>query len=48
MRPIVVAAAQMGPIAKSETRTDTVARLIALLREAKGRGPRWWYFQKWR
>jgi predicted amidohydrolase len=28
----------MGPIAKSETRKDTVKRLIALMREAKGRG----------
>ena len=37
-RNLIVAAAQMGPIAKSETRKDTVTRLIAMLREAKGRG----------
>ncbi len=37
-RPLITAAAQMGPIAKSETRKDTVARLIAMLREAHGRG----------
>jgi predicted amidohydrolase len=28
----------MGPIAKAETRKDTVKRLIAMMREAKGRG----------
>jgi N-carbamoyl-D-amino-acid hydrolase len=37
-RHIITAAAQMGPIAKSETRKETVARLIAMLREAHGRG----------
>ncbi len=37
-RIIQTAAAQMGPIAKSETRKDTVRRLIAMMREAKGRG----------
>src|SRR5262245_51589851 len=37
-RIIQAASAQMGPIAKSETRRDTVRRLIALMREAKGRG----------
>lgn len=38
MRPVMTAAAQMGPIARSETRTDCVKRLIELMREAKGRG----------
>ena len=28
----------MGPIAKSETRKDTVTRLLAMMREAHGRG----------
>ena len=37
-RIIHAAAAQMGPIAKSETRKDTVRRLIEMMREAKGRG----------
>ena len=37
-RNLITAAAQMGPIAKSETRKDTVARLLAMMREAKGRG----------
>jgi N-carbamoyl-D-amino-acid hydrolase len=37
-RPLITASAQMGPIAKSETRKDTVARLLAMLREAHGRG----------
>ncbi|MFI0846454.1 N-carbamoyl-D-amino-acid hydrolase [Mesorhizobium sp. IMUNJ 23232] len=37
-RIVHAAAAQMGPIARSETRKDTVRRLIALMREAKGRG----------
>jgi predicted amidohydrolase len=37
-RIVQTAAAQMGPIAKSETRNDTVRRLVALMREAKGRG----------
>jgi predicted amidohydrolase len=39
MSPIVnTAAAQMGPISRNETRAKTVARLIAMLREANGRG----------
>jgi hypothetical protein len=37
-RFINTAAAQMGPIARSETRRDAVRRLVELLREAKGRG----------
>lgn len=37
-RIVHTAAAQMGPISKSETRKDTVKRLIALMREAKDRG----------
>ena len=37
-RIVHAASAQMGPIARSETRKDTVGRLIALMREAKGRG----------
>ena len=37
-RIINVASGQMGPIAKSETRKDAVRRLIAMMREAKGRG----------
>ncbi|MDP1731404.1 MAG: N-carbamoyl-D-amino-acid hydrolase [Devosia sp.] len=37
-RIVHAASAQMGPIAKSETRKDTVKRLVALMREAKGRG----------
>lgn len=38
MRKLITAAAQMGPIAKSETRSDAVARLLEMMREAKGRG----------
>ena len=37
-RFVHTASAQMGPIAKSETRKDTVRRLTALMREAKSRG----------
>ncbi|WP_028033839.1 N-carbamoyl-D-amino-acid hydrolase [Chelativorans sp. J32] len=37
-RIVNAAAAQMGPISRSETRKDTVRRLIALMREAKARG----------
>jgi predicted amidohydrolase len=37
-RIVNTAAAQMGPISRSETRKDTVRRLIALMREAKSRG----------
>lgn len=37
-RFIHVAAAQMGPITKTETRTQVVRRLIELMREAKSRG----------
>jgi hypothetical protein len=36
-RHIVVGAAQLGPIQKHHSRSDAVARLIALLREAKSR-----------
>ena len=35
-RIINAAAAQMGPISRSETRKDAVCRLLALMREAKG------------
>ena len=37
-RAIIVAAAQVGPIARSETRKHVVQRLLAALREAHGRG----------
>ena len=37
-RTINVAAAQMGPIARDESRSQCVARLIEMMREAKGRG----------
>jgi predicted amidohydrolase len=37
-RPLTIAAAQLGPIARSESRDRVVARLLALLRQAKGRG----------
>ena len=37
-RDIVIAAAQMGPIARAETRAQTVTRLLTLLRRAKGFG----------
>ncbi len=37
-RVIHTAAAQMGPIARSDTRKETVARLVAMMRQAKERG----------
>jgi N-carbamoyl-D-amino-acid hydrolase len=37
-RIVHVAAAQMGPIAKSETRKQTVSRLVDMMRQAKDRG----------
>jgi len=37
-RLITVAAAQLGPIARNETRSLVVKRLLALLAEAHGRG----------
>jgi N-carbamoyl-D-amino-acid hydrolase len=37
-RNITVAAAQMGPIARSESRDEVVVRLLALLEEAASRG----------
>jgi predicted amidohydrolase len=37
-RHLITASAQMGPVSKSETRKDTVARLMAMMREAHGRG----------
>ncbi len=39
-RKLITAAAQMGPISKSETRADTVSRLLEMMREAKARGLR--------
>ncbi|MCA8883818.1 MAG: N-carbamoyl-D-amino-acid hydrolase, partial [Rhodobacteraceae bacterium] len=37
-RGFLVAGAQMGPIARDDSRASAVARLVALLREAAGRG----------
>jgi N-carbamoyl-D-amino-acid hydrolase len=37
-RIVNAASAQMGPIARSETRAHAVARLIAMMREAKSKG----------
>ncbi len=37
-RKIIVGAAQLGPIARNESRAEVVARLIELTREAKARG----------
>ena len=37
-RSITVGAAQFGPVSRSESRHDTVGRLIALMREAHSRG----------
>lgn len=37
-RILTVAAAQLGPIQKAETRAEVVARMIALLEEAKAKG----------
>jgi len=38
MRVVTVAAAQMGPIQKADTRADVVARMIALMDRAKASG----------
>jgi predicted amidohydrolase len=38
MRTITVGAAQLGPIARAESRSDVVKRLLAHLHEAKARG----------
>ena len=37
-RKIIVGAAQLGPIARNESRREVVARLLELMREAKSRG----------
>ena len=37
-RPLTLAAAQLGPVSRRDTRAHVVARLIALLRDAAGRG----------
>ena len=39
-RQLTVGSAQLGPIARSDTRTQAVARLLELLRQAKSRGCR--------
>ena len=38
MRVVTVAAAQMGPIQKADTREAVVERMCNLMREAKGQG----------
>ncbi|NJM81570.1 MAG: N-carbamoyl-D-amino-acid hydrolase [Tabrizicola sp.] len=40
MRKLLTACAQMGPIAKSERRSDCIRRLVEMMREAKSRGCR--------
>jgi len=37
-RPVTIAAAQMGPVARAETRAQVVERLLVMLRDAAGRG----------
>ena len=37
-RELTIAAAQMGPIARAETRPEVVERLLALLRDAAAQG----------
>jgi predicted amidohydrolase len=37
-RVLTIASAQMGPIARAETRNDTVRRLLEMMRQAKARG----------
>ncbi|MGR3781091.1 MAG: nitrilase-related carbon-nitrogen hydrolase, partial [Albimonas sp.] len=37
-RKLIVAGAQLGPIARDESRASAVARLCALMRRAKARG----------
>ena len=37
-RTLTIASAQMGPIARSETRKDAVQRLLAMMHQAKARG----------
>eukprot|EP01035_Chromulina_nebulosa_P007416 gene7416-biopygen6284 len=37
-RIVTVAAAQLGPIQKAETREQVVARMLALMAEAKAKG----------
>ena len=37
-RPITIGAAQMGPVQRGETRAAVVARMVALMRQAKERG----------
>lgn len=38
MTKLVVGGAQMGPVQKADSRAATVARMIALMEEAAGRG----------
>lgn len=37
-RPVTIGAAQLGPIARNETRSSAVERMLALMQEAHGRG----------
>ena len=44
MDALITGVAQMGPIAKSDTRAEAVGRMLALLREAASRGCRFVVF----
>src|SRR3982750_2732831 len=43
-RPLKIAAAQLGPLQRSDTRTTATRRLVNLLREAHGMGARFVVF----
>ena len=47
-RVLTVAAAQLGPIARNESRASAVRRMIALMREAKASGAQLVVFPNWR
>jgi len=47
-RIITVGAAQLGPIARSQTRSQVVDRMLALMNAAKGTAATWWCSPNWR
>ena len=46
-RELVVAAAQLGPVARGASRDEVVGRLLSLLRGAAHRAPSWSCSPSW-
>ena len=47
-RIVAIGAAQLGPIARDESRASCVARMLALLEQARRKGCKLVVFRSWR